>query len=169
MMVTTLPYFLIQVPAFFLHGDRQTISHGEHYWAAAGFAICFAFFITYLYTQVKMSNDTAHKLRRIAVIKESLKKGAVSLSGALAEQIKRMEKDEIIKRKSMEDLSGESKPLKLNGSFDFPSEPSDEVVELLKGILGEAFRAYDQNNNDNLRSVVHYSFTFFGVLYISIG
>lgn len=150
MMVTTLPYFLIQVPACFLHGDRQTVSHGEHYWAAAGFAICFAFFITYLYTQVKMSNDTAHKLRRIAVIKESLKKGAVSLSGALAEQVKRMEKDEMIKRKSMEDLSGESKPLQLNGSFDSPSEPSDEVVELLKGILGEAFRAYDQNNNDML-------------------
>eukprot|EP00985_Skeletonema_marinoi_P012111 scaffold5796_cov98-Skeletonema_marinoi.AAC.2 len=86
MMLTTLPYFLIQIPAFFLSGDRETVSAGEKNWAAAGFVVCVSFFILYLYTQVKMSNDTIHKMRRIAVIKETLKKGAVSLRGALREE-----------------------------------------------------------------------------------
>lgn len=151
MMLTTLPYFLIQIPAFFLHGDRQEVSDGEHNWALSGFVVCFVFFIAYMYTQVKMSNDTAHKLRRIAVIKESLKKGAMSLSGALAEQVKDLEKKEMHRRVSQQELAGENQPL--NKSFDsgeLPLEPSAEVVDLLKGILGEAFRGYDQDGNGTL-------------------
>ena len=42
-----------------------------------------------------MSNDTAHKMRRMAVIKESLKKGKVSLSGALASQVRRLDREEL--------------------------------------------------------------------------
>jgi Ca2+/Na+ antiporter len=36
MAITTLPYFLIQVPAFFLHGPAQEIAEGEHWWALGG-------------------------------------------------------------------------------------------------------------------------------------
>ncbi|KAL7543614.1 hypothetical protein ACHAXR_012920, partial [Thalassiosira sp. AJA248-18] len=145
MMITTLPYFMIQIPAFFLTGDRETVSAGEHYWAMGGFIVCMLFFVIYMATQVKMSNDTAHKLRRMAVIKESLKKGACSLSGALAGQVNHIE-DEQIKRRN----SGSA----LNESSSFIDEthetPSKEVTDLLKGILGEAFRGYDQDGNGTL-------------------
>lgn len=145
MMVTTLPYFLIQIPAFFLSGDRETVSEGEHSWALAGFVLCMGFFITYMITQVKMSNDTAHKLKRMAVIKESLKKGAVSLSGALTEQVKQIE--------SNRDSRCETEVSHLvptrNGN-DTCSSPSEEVKTLLKGILGEAFHGYDQDKNGHL-------------------
>lgn len=151
MMVTTLPYFIIQAPAFFLKGDRQTVSDGEHYWAFAGFFVCAFFFVTYLYTQVKMSNDSTHKLRRMAVIKESLKAGAVSLSGALSEQVKSIQKDELIRRTSQPDLvEGETTPLNIKTVNYSELTPSPEVIELLKGILGEAFKSYDQDGNGTL-------------------
>ena len=151
MMVTTLPYFIIQAPAFFLKGDRQTVSDGEHYWAFAGFFVCVIFFVAYLYTQVKMSNDSTHKLRRMAVIKESLKAGAMSLSGALSAQVKSIQKDDLIRRASQPDLvEGETTPLNIDTVNYSELTPTPEVIELLKGILGEAFRWYDQDGNGSL-------------------
>mmetsp|Transcript_43879 Transcript_43879/g.92311 ORF Transcript_43879/g.92311 Transcript_43879/m.92311 type:complete len:562 (-) Transcript_43879:211-1896(-) len=147
MMMTTLPYFLIQVPAFFLHGDRQEVSEGEHYWAMAGFIVCMVFFTTYLYTQVKMSNDSAHKIRRMTVIKESLKKGAMSLSGALADQVKIIEAEQFKRRASGTIFSEGSSLSPVN---DIDLNPSEEVVDLLKDILSEAFRGYDQDGNGTL-------------------
>lgn len=161
MMLTTLPYFLIQVPALFLSGDREEVSAGEHYWALAGFILCTAFFIFYLYTQVKMSNDSEHKLRRMAIIKESLKKGAVSLSGALAEQVKHMEKDDYKRHGSFftrtggssffspSDQADEETDLNANGGQS-DLKPSDEVSRMLKGILSDAFRGYDLDGNGTL-------------------
>lgn len=155
MMLTTLPYFLIQVPAFFLTGDRETVSEGEHYWAMAGFIMCFLFFVLYLYTQVKMSNDTAHKMRRMAVIKKSLKKGAVSLSGALSDQVKKIEYERstrILKqgRDSVVSEDSRLRPINDSDSESDDGTPPDEVVALLKDILGEAFHGYDQNNDGTL-------------------
>ena len=146
MMVTTLPYFLIQIPAFFLSGDREAVSEGEHAWAMAGFILCMGFFITYMLTQVKMSNDTAHKLKRMAVIKESLKRGAVSLSGALTEQVQQIERESVVVRGESE----VSHLVPINGITDDCSSPSEEVKTLLKGILGEAFHGYDQDKNGHL-------------------
>lgn len=146
MMVTTLPYFLIQIPAFFLSGDREAVSEGEHAWAMAGFILCMGFFITYMLTQVKMSNDTAHKLKRMAVIKESLKRGAVSLSGALTEQVQQIERESVVVRGESE----VSHLVPINGTTDDCSSPSEDVKTLLKGILGEAFHGYDQDKNGHL-------------------
>lgn len=147
MMITTLPYFIIQIPAFFVTGDRQTVSDAEHYWALAGWIVCVGFFVTYLYIQVKMSNDSAHKLRRMAVIKESLKKGAVSLSGALADQVKHIEQKEF-KRSRLSVINEDSELSPINGASD--EILSEEVGELLKGILGEAFHGYDQDGDGTL-------------------
>ncbi len=147
MMVTTLPYFLIQIPAFFLSGDRATISQGEHSWAMAGFVLCMGFFVAYMFTQVKMSNDTAHKLKRMAVIKESLKKGAISLSGALTERVNQIE--------SQSASRGETEVshlVPLDGNDDC-LKPSEEVKTLLKNILSEAFHGYDQDKNGLLSKV----------------
>ncbi|KAL7452391.1 hypothetical protein ACHAWC_007746 [Mediolabrus comicus] len=145
MLLTTIPYFLIQIPAFFLSGDRETVSEGEKNWAMAGFVLCVSFFIFYLYTQVKMSKDTTHKLRRMAVIKETLKKGVVSLSGALQEEVIHLEKKEVKRRAS---LTAETENSPLTGGRGVLM--SEEIAELLKGTLGEAFRAYDIDGNGNL-------------------
>jgi Ca2+/Na+ antiporter len=157
MMLTTLPYFIIQIPAFFLTGTREAVSNGEHNWAAGGFIVCVTFFVGYLYSQVKESNDTAHKLRRMTVIKESLKKGAMSLKGALGEEVYGL----IKKENSERSVAGEATPLcsvehppshRRRRSLDGDSidDPPPDVVELLKGILGDTFHFYDQDGNGNL-------------------
>ena len=146
MMLTTLPYFLIQIPAFFLSGDRETVSEGEKNWAMAGFVLCIAFFVLYLYTQFKMSNDTIHKMRRVAVIKDTLKRGAVSLKGALREEVINLEKREAYRRSSLVSIS-EGTSLINNGASH---QPPSEISTLLKDILGDAFSAYDIDGDKSL-------------------
>ena len=144
MMLTTLPYFIIQGPAFFMTGDRAQISEKEHWWSLIGFVFCFAFFVFYLCSQVKMSNDSAHKLKRMAIIKESLKKGKMSLSGALGDQINYVEKKNEVQKRSLGLLRKES------ASESNFLEPDSEVMCLLKEILSEAFHGYDQDGNGTL-------------------
>ncbi|KAL3822408.1 hypothetical protein ACHAXA_007415 [Cyclostephanos tholiformis] len=157
MMLTTFPYFIIQIPAFFLTGTRESISKGEHYWAVGGFTVCMTFFVCYLYSQVKESNDTAHKLRRMTIIKESLKKGALSLKGALGAEVLELMKREDSKRAvtdeatplyTTEQTSKHKRHYSVNG--EIMDDPPPEVVELLKGILGDAFHFYDQDGNGDL-------------------
>ena len=147
MMMTTLPYFLIQVPALFLSGDRETVSEGEKYWAMAGFFVCVAFFVYYMHCQLKMSNDGADKIKRMAVIKESLKKGQISLSGALSETVDHMVDDY---RKTLMDGANETSRLT---SFDVNGDgglPSPDIEEYLRGILAESFHMYDQDKSGSL-------------------
>ena len=145
MMLTTLPYFLIQVPAFFLTGDRQTVSDGEKYWALAGFIVCATFFVYYMYTQLKSSNEGADKLKRMAVVKEAMKKGAISLSGALAGQVSKLEEE----GRAVDGLTLESEELIQTREDTFLLPPA-EVTEYLKGVLGEVFKQYDLDGNGNL-------------------
>jgi Ca2+/Na+ antiporter len=157
MMLTTFPYFLIQIPAFFLTGTRETVSKGEHYWALGGFLVCITFFVAYLYSQVKESNDSAHKLRRMSVIKESLKKGALSLKGALGAEV-----HELVKKESTKCVTNEvadeatpictanEKPTRHRSICGDNLDPPSNVTELLKDILGDAFKFYDQDGNGSL-------------------
>jgi Ca2+/Na+ antiporter len=139
MMITTLPYFLIQVPAFFVTGtDRVTVSYQEHIWALCGFLLCSTFFIVYMFTQIKDSNDEAHKLKRMAVIKESLKKGAMSLRGALAREVTRASLNGDVANGGMNETST------LKGGT---GTLTPEVTTMLKGVLGEAFKNYDLNKS----------------------
>lgn len=146
MMLTTIPYFLIQVPAFFITGDRKTVSDGEHYWAMTGFILCVVFFLYYLHTQLQMSNAGADKLKRMAVVKEALKAGAISLSGALAGQVDHIEKLKI-ERHAATTSNGENVSLLRLPPNDSEDGVLPEVAEYLKSILGEAFRGYDVDGN----------------------
>ena len=143
MMVTTLPYFLIQVPAFFLRGDQEEVSEGEKYWSLAGLVLCVVFFVAYMYSQIKMSNDAAHKMRRMAVIKESLKKGKVSLSGALASQVRRLDEEEL----RGPNTAGPAAEGLLADPEAGRGGASAEATAYLKEILGDSFRHYDESGD----------------------
>lgn len=148
MLFTTLPYFLIQVPAYFLTGTREEVSEGEHYWALAGLIVCITFFLGYLAMNIKMSNDSANKLRRTAVIKEALKKGRVSLSGALAEEVTTIEAN--IHNKEVADSKKEGTESELLAGSNPEGYPPTEVAERLKEIVTDAFNGYDENRNGTL-------------------
>lgn len=135
MMVTTIPYFLIQVPAFFIHGPSDVLAEGERLWALAGLVVCLVGFVSYLYMQVSISRAGEDKGKRVAVVKKLLQEGRVSLSGALTADVKSLEQKA---------QSG------AYGSIHDDGAPDESVMAYLKEVLGEAFVKYDVNRNGTL-------------------
>eukprot|EP00956_Cyclotella_meneghiniana_P037582 scaffold140810_cov68-Cyclotella_meneghiniana.AAC.2 len=127
-------------PAFFLSGDRQTVSNGEKNWALAGFITCVIFFVYYMYNQLESSNEGADKLKRMTLTKEAMKKGALSLSGALSSQISEIEKEELVNENT--------KLLKKQASLGDTAPP--EVAGYLNEILRDVFNVYDRNKDGTL-------------------
>ena len=135
MMITTLPYFLIQVPAMFLHGPTTAIAKGEKYWALAGFAVCIIGFVWYLHLQLQQSQQGMDKDKRVAVVKKLLQDGEVSLCGALSATVR-----------EQEGSSGSGEGYEAISS----DEPTEEVKAYLKEILREGFARYDENGDGTL-------------------
>lgn len=148
MMVTTIPYFLIQGPAFFIHGPSNVLAKGEKFWALAGLVICLIGFVSYLYMQVSISRAGEDKGKRVAVVKKLLQEGRVSLSGALTADVKHLEQKA---------QSGAYGSIPDNGA------PDESVMAYLKEVLGEAFIKYDVNQNGTLdaKEVKTCEFLFF--------
>jgi len=137
MVGTLIPYLLIQVPALFLHGPKEEVAAGEHWWSLSGLVICLAGLVLYMKLQLKMSRAGEDRDKRMAVLKKVLKKGQMSLSGAVAEMVN---KKELV-------LKAQSEYQSINQDSRFPP-PS--VVEYLKDVLGDAFNRYDTDGNGEL-------------------
>lgn len=151
MMVTTVPYFLIQIPALFLHGPSDEVAEGEHWWAALAFLICITGLIVYMKIQLRLSRQGEDRGRRMAVVKKLLKKGQVSLSGAVASQVRATESKlppEVI-----------SEYQAMAESNNKPKYPPPAVAEYLKEILLDAYMSYDVDGNGELDK--NECFTFF--------
>ena len=143
MAITTIPYFLIQVPASFLHGPTEEIAEGEHWWALAGFIVCLIGLIYYMRLQLQFSAEGQDRHKRVAVTKKILQEGKLSLSGALLTAIEHAE--EVSGASSR---GGEYSSLTGNGeSFDYP--PPD-IASYLKEVLKDAFYIYDKDQSGRL-------------------
>lgn len=134
MAVTTIPYFLIQVPALFLHGPSEEVAKGEHWWALAALIICLIGLFYYMKVQLKFSAEGLDKSKRIAVTKKKLEEGKLSLSGAL--------QPSIISAELQATTTGETSPL--------TSGPPPGVQKMLKEVLKDPFHAYDKDGNGML-------------------
>lgn len=144
MIVTTVPYFLIQGPALLLHGPTEEVSAGEHYWALSGLIICLLGLLAYMRLQLKMSRDNVDKDMRMAVLKKRLQKGTVSLSGALSAQVNQL----VATAGEYQAPNDPSTPL--NANPDDALKPPPAVAAYLKSLLGDAFRAYDVDKDGRL-------------------
>lgn len=83
MVLTTIPFFLIQIPASIFEGNVDDLAYAEKNYALVGFILCIIGFITYLGFQFYSANSEATRLRRIAVMKRMLEQGKVSLEAAM--------------------------------------------------------------------------------------
>ncbi len=159
MMVTTIPYFLIQGPASSLHGPAEEIAIGEHWWALLAFLFCVCGFLGYMYLQLEISRQGEDKDRRVAVMKKLLRKGLVSLSGALNASLRSREGflaySAALEYQAMQDDDSNDTPTP-SPAKKFPP-PS--VQEYLKEILTGAFFSYDRDRDGNLDKLE--VFTFF--------
>jgi len=136
MALTTIPYFLIQIPALFIEGSKKDVALGEHWWSFAALVLCILGLIIYMRMQVKFSNEGQDKDKRIAIAKKTLRAGKMSLSGIIKSTIKSIESKNTDSRSDY-------------GATDSSTLP-DEVKSVLKGLLYDAFKAYDTDNNGSL-------------------
>jgi len=150
MMLTTIPYFLIQVPTMFINDENEEVATTENWWAASAFLICLIGLVVYMRLQLTSSREGEDREKRMAVVRKLLQKGKVSLSGAVASELRRTE--------DRDNASAVGyKPMADNGSH--PLFPSDEIAAYLKDILGDAFITYDSDRNGMLDR--NESFMFF--------
>ena len=137
MVLTLVPYLLIQVPALFMHGPQQDVADHEHWWSLSGLLVCLAGLFFYMKLQLKISRQGEDRDKRMAVLKKVLRKGQMSLSGAVAEMV---HKTELV--------------LKAHSEYQSISQdsryPPPAVAEYLKEVLGDAFSRYDSDGNGEL-------------------
>jgi Ca2+/Na+ antiporter len=147
MVLTTLPYLLIQIPASFLHGPSEQVAQGEHWWALGGFILCLLGLVYYMRLQLQFSQEGQDKDKRVAVIKKVLQRGQISLSGALATGIETIERNQ---DEHDDGGGGEYMSINSTGSMQSGSRPPPQVFEYLKEILLDAFKAYDKDKSGEL-------------------
>ncbi|CAM9827362.1 unnamed protein product, partial [Ectocarpus sp. 12 AP-2014] len=86
MMITSISYFIIQGPAFFLSGETDAeVSAGESGFALAGLIACTVLFAGYLYYQWELSrtdSDQVFEDYMEEVRREKIMNGDISLLGA---------------------------------------------------------------------------------------
>lgn len=140
MALTTIPYFLIQIPASFLHGPAEEVAEGEHWWALGAFVVCLVGLVIYMGIQLKFSQEGQDKGKRIAIAKKNLQQGKVSLAGAL--------------KANIEDFARIPGTLGEYGSLtqaaDAYEKPPPEAADVLKDILWDSFKIYDKDNSGTL-------------------
>jgi Ca2+/Na+ antiporter len=143
MAITTIPYFLIQGPAFYIHGPSEEVADKEKYWALAGLIVCLTGFISYLYLQLQLSRKGMDKGKRVAVVKKLLQQGEVSLCGALAPSVQSAEqKGHGLAVQAAEQYQAVGQTASLY--------PPPAVADYLKEVLLEAFMKYDTDKNGTL-------------------
>lgn len=142
MAVTTIPYFLIQIPAAFMHGPTEEVASGEHWWAFAALLVCLGGLTYYMKLQLRFSQEGQDKEKRIVVTKKILQEGKVSLSGALKTTIEHA-KLEASKSGQGYDSLATDEP----GAYTYPPPA---IASYLKDILIDAFRLYDTDGSGEL-------------------
>lgn len=139
--ITTIPYFLIQVPALFLHGPTEEVAEGEHWWALAALIVCLSGLVYYMKLQLRFSQEGQDKHKRIVVTKKILYEGKLSLSGALKNTVERA-RAEAARSDGYGSISQEE-----TGGY---AHPPPAVASYLKDILVDAFKLYDFDRSGEL-------------------
>ena len=139
MMKTTIPYFLIQVPAWFIKPGENPGAY-EKNWALISLILCVSGFIWYIKLQLDASNAGLDEQKRIEAMKCLISEGKVSLSGALNDLIKTY-------RPTASDVDITNYSSINSDGF---LEPPPKVKAILYPLLYDQFRKYDKNNDDSL-------------------
>ena len=150
MAITTIPYFLIQVPALFMHGPSEEIAEGERWWSMLGMIVCLLGLAAYMRLQLKISKEGEDKGKRIAVMKKMLTKGKMSLSGALKANVKEMTE---LERTAATEYQAIQQNDQANDLY-----PPPKIAAYLKDVLQGAFLSYDENRNGVLDTREVYTF-----------
>lgn len=141
MLLTTSPYFLIQIPCSYLEIKNETngsLPENEKYYALVALIFCLAGFVGYMYLQIKASQNDEAKYRRMEKMKEMLMSKKLSMSGVFYDMIEQY----LAKKK---DSKGTE-----YASIGAGDEPPKEIMEYLNAVLGPTFTKYDVDGDKTL-------------------
>ena len=168
MALTTVPFFLIQIPAGFIHAPSEEVSEGEHWWALAGLIICLIGLVAYMKLQLQISQEGQDQEKRVAAVKKLLQEKKVSLSGALGAAILDSETALLASTLSLDDNEKEElseyKKMEIQLTSSQTSGQSQQQLPpkvscYLKEVLSDAFLGYDTHRKGRLKR--REVFTFF--------
>lgn len=146
MLLTTIPYFLIQFPASYLEGQHSDdIAKGEKIWALLALVVCVTGFVSYLMIHFKASKEDEQKFRRMEVMKNMLQTGTLSLGGIFYDLVKTYDGKAVAAAAGTKQ-HGQYQSIDSTGS----EEPSPQVMEYLKSVLSVSFQKYDIDGNTTL-------------------
>eukprot|EP00560_Eucampia_antarctica_P008000 CAMPEP_0197831748 /NCGR_PEP_ID=MMETSP1437-20131217/11889_1 /TAXON_ID=49252 ORGANISM="Eucampia antarctica, Strain CCMP1452" /NCGR_SAMPLE_ID=MMETSP1437 /ASSEMBLY_ACC=CAM_ASM_001096 /LENGTH=477 /DNA_ID=CAMNT_0043434799 /DNA_START=351 /DNA_END=1784 /DNA_ORIENTATION=+ len=143
MMITTIPYFLIQIPAWYIK-PGESVAAGEKNWALLALVVCLIGFVWYLVKQLEGSRQGEDQAKRVEMMKDLIKAGEISLSGAM---------NDVLKTFDNSDIRASSYQ-----SADETPQPPQKVKEYLSLIVRDLFRKYDKNQDNTLSKM---EITFF--------
>jgi len=89
MIISTIPYFLIQIPALFFKGTDSSVAGKEKYYALAGLIVCTIGFFTYMYIQLRDSQESQANEHRVELMKKMIDSGKMSLSCAMLSYVRK--------------------------------------------------------------------------------
>jgi Ca2+/Na+ antiporter len=149
MMVTCIPYLLIQIPGLAVVGEgASTEAAVEKPWAIVGFVLCMGFLGGYLYFQYASSlepdEDNTVQAHRTALLKEAIAKGEITLLGLMTAEFEKSPPVPGSPRASMMSGSNPTESTPLN------EKVSDTAMEQLKALLRPFFAKYDHDNSGEL-------------------
>jgi Ca2+-binding EF-hand superfamily protein len=153
MAITTIPYFLIQIPASFLHGENEEVGQAEKWWALSAFLVCFIGLCIYMYQQLQISKIGEDRDKRVAIMKKMLQQGKMSLSGVVASEIHRAELKEETTKPDYQELDEQNQTSTIPVTTTTTTNahyPSATVSDLLAELVGDAFKSYDTDGSGHL-------------------
>lgn len=95
MLGTSATYFLLQGPGLYYAGlSVSEVAWKESNWALVGMILCFVLFAGYLWYQIRNSSSDelgGQQDRRNSVIEDAIRKGEITLLGAMQSEFRRTE------------------------------------------------------------------------------
>lgn len=143
MIKTTLPFWLIQIPAF-MYDDKAIPlvdqRNAERPFALGGALLCIIFFTYYMVKMFRASQEEGSDVQ-VAIVKktvEGIQTGQMTLRGAMHE----------FREATKSELEGGGKGQSLLGAT--PSTKAEETVKHMCRVLEPFFKNYDQNNDNQI-------------------
>lgn len=161
MLLTTLSYFLLQVPGLvYLSSTPAEQAAGEQNWALFGGILCVTFFSYYLYLQYKKSNADAgiQQDSRDEYLRTAIANKTVTLAGVMTIELEKY-LEEGGRHRSLSNSSYQSGSSVTGATTEMAPltrqsssiEISDRFVERLKRVLKPFFASYDVDGNGCLK------------------
>jgi len=157
LLLTALPYLLIQVPASYMvtrnsQQDSEELGDNEYFWSLVALLMSLTGFCCYLLYQLQSSrngNDVAKNLRREAVTHKAVVDGMMSLSAALGQFV--VESENWINSESFDNGDDDGvggRDEKYVNMMGHSSSLPTEVYNKLLHILHPIFIKYDSDPKD---------------------